>query len=243
MDTQTKMTDIDPDLKKIYTNVLREFKKSGLRFYLGGGIALTQYTHGHDEAQDLDIFCKASDSPKLLKILQDLGFKANVINDKWLSQAKLGEAKVDLIIASTNGVNVVDDSWAEHAKDAELFGEAIKVVGAEEVIWCKLYIQATDRLDGLDINHVLLNIGDKLDWQSLINRMEAHWEILFAALLNYRFVYPSEREKVPSWVMKDMVDRLKIQLQTPAPKAKICRGVLLDRVAYTPDVASGEFIL
>jgi len=243
MDPVLKMREIDKSLITDYQKVLRAFKEAGISFYLGGGLALAEYTNGHDEAQDLDIFCKASDSPKLLKILEDQGYKTKVINEKWISQATKGEAKIDLITSSTNGVNVVDDSWADHSHDSRLFDVDIKLVGPEETIWCKLYIQAIDRYDGLDINHLILHKGDELDWKSLLNRMEAHWEILFSALLNYRFVYPSEREKVPAWLMKELVERVRVQLETPAPKARICRGVLLDRPSYTPDVAGGDFIL
>ena len=34
--------------------------------------------------------------------------------------------------------------------------------------------------------------------------MEPHWEVLLTHLLNFRFVYPTERDLVPRWLMEEL---------------------------------------
>src|SRR5438094_10435947 len=66
--------------------------------------------------------------------------------------------------------------------------------------------------------------------------MEQYWEVLLAYLLNFRFIYPSEREKIPSWLMLELLSRLKHQFELPTPKMKVCRGRMFSVADYTVDV-------
>ena len=50
--------------------------------------------------------------------------------------------------------------------------------------------------------------------------MELYWEVLLIALLNFRFVYPSERDLVPQWLLDELLDRLQDQ---PTSRARARR--------------------
>ena len=45
--------------------------------------------------------------------------------------------------------------------------------------------------------------------------MEVHWEVLLMHLLNFRWIYPTERDNVPRWLMDELLERL--------PSSSTCR--------------------
>ena len=65
--------------------------------------------------------------------------------------------------------------------------------------------------------------------------------ILFSVILNFRFVYPSERNLVPNWLIRELTDRITYQLKNPTPIDKICRGPLISRTQYIYDIENGGF--
>jgi hypothetical protein len=60
--------------------------------------------------------------------------------------------------------------------------------------------------------------------------------VLFSHLCLFGFIYPSERDRIPEWVMTGLMDRLAQELRTPPPAEKTCQGTLLSREQYLPDV-------
>lgn len=227
--------------KDFYMKVLSLIVKNQIPFMLGGGMALYKYTHIRRPTKDLDLYCKAGDYPKILSILQEAGVKVQILDDRWLAQARETRYHVDILFASPSYTTPVDDSWFEHTDITELFGIKIKIIPKEELIWCKAYVQDRTRFDGADINHIILTSGKKIDWKRLLMRMENHWELLLSLLLNFRFVYPSERNSIPSWLIEELVSRLQYQLNTPNPIDRICRGPLLSRTQYKVDLKKFGF--
>ena len=49
-----------------------------------------------------------------------------------------------------------------------------------------------------DVAHMILKCHELIDWKQLRSHMELYWEVLLMALLNFRFVYPSERSSFPN---------------------------------------------
>ncbi|MFO0892007.1 MAG: hypothetical protein U0790_23085, partial [Isosphaeraceae bacterium] len=78
--------------------------------------------------------------------------------------------------------------------------------------------------------------GDSMDWGRLLRRFGSHWRVLFAHLVNFGFIYPTEREKVPGWVLQDLADRLHAENGEAASEGWVCRGTLLSREQYLPDI-------
>jgi hypothetical protein len=75
----------------------------------------------------------------------------------------------------------------------------------------------------------------------LLSHMELYWEVLLMALLNFRFVYPSERHRVPRWLMEELLDRLKDQMMVKPPGKRICRGRIFSPRDYSIDVERWGF--
>jgi hypothetical protein len=230
----------DPKTVKLYKQVLQLLIDNNIHFMVGGGISLVRHAN-IERIHDLDIFCKPGDATKIVSLLRENKIQATMLDDKWIAQLTDGDMKVDFIFSAPNGQATVDDAWFSHAKPTKLFGMPLLLVPPEEVIWSKVYIQHRDRFDGADINHIMLTSGSELNWHRLLERLDAHWELLLGAIINFRFVYPSERDLVPRWLMNELILRVQLQLTIPPPTGKVCRGLLMAPEDYQTDLSEGGF--
>ncbi len=210
-------------------------------FMVGGTYAFTAHTGIVRPTKDLDIFCKAGDYLKILNILENKGYKTEITDPRWIAKAFYNGFFIDIIFASRSDMANVDDAWFSRAPSAIIFEQPVKIIPAEELIWSKSYVQHREKYDGADVNHLILKKGRDIDWHYLLNRMEAHWEILFSHIINFRFVYPSERSIIPRWFMEEMLSRVKAQLDAPEPQGKITRGHLIAHKQYDIDTQEWGF--
>jgi hypothetical protein len=60
--------------------------------------------------------------------------------------------------------------------------------------------------------------------------------VLYSHLILFRFVYPTERDRVPAWVMRDLAKRAAAELGSAENDERVCRGTLLAAVQYLPDI-------
>lgn len=203
---------------------------------IGGSYAVGDYTGISRETKDLDVFCKASDHQHILNIFQNEGYNIELTDPRWLAKITRKGFYIDLIFGTASGTWNVDDSWFEQAPTTTLFGIKVKLIPPEEMIWCRAYVQGRERFDGADIYHMILKKGGQFNWKRLLGRMDAHWEVLFAHLINFRFIYPSEREIVPKWIMEELMSRVQNQFTLPTAKERICRGTLFSKSEYIIDM-------
>jgi hypothetical protein len=233
---------MSPGAEAFYAEALRELTKLGLPFLLAGTYALSAYTGITRPTKDLDVFCKAGDYPRILAHFQNLGYVVEIEDERWLGKVYKGEDFFDVIFASQNGTMPVGDEWFEHARQIEVFGTSVLIAGPTELVWSKCFIQFRERYDGADVAHTILKAHDQIDWRRLLSYMEVHWEVLFTHLINFRWIYPSERHRVPRWLMQELVERLGKQLELPAPQMKVCRGRMFSREDYEIDVKEWGFV-
>jgi hypothetical protein len=197
---------------------------------------MREYAGIFRDTKDLDVFCRPADVRRILRVLGRAGYRTEVTDPVWLAKAFHGDHFVDVIFCSGNCLCGVDDTWFRHARDVRLFGYEVRLIPPEELIWSKAYVQNRERYDGADIAHILRRQSAALDWQRLLERMEPDWEVLLMHALNFRYVYPSEREAVPRWLMLDLWSRVERQLRDPAPRARVSRGPLLAPRDYEIDI-------
>jgi hypothetical protein len=88
---------------------------------------------------------------------------------------------------------------------------------------------------------MILKKHEQIDWRRLLSNMELYWEVLLVALLNYRFIYPSERDHVPRWLLDELLDRVKAQAEMDPPHLKVCRGRIFSPRDYVTDVTEWGF--
>lgn len=220
---------------------LQILNESGLPYLMAGGFALSHYTGLQRDTKDLDVFCTPGEYVHILKLFADKGYKTEATDARWLAKIFKGEHYVDVIFDSVNNIWQLDDIWFAKAAHAELFGVPVLYIPPEELIWSKIYVQNRERYDGADINHVILKCGKTLDWKRLYKYMDRHWHLLLGQIINYQFVYPSDRDNVPKWLFDDLMERARQQYDIPASLEKVCQGPIIDQTQYKTDVTDWGF--
>ena len=104
-----------------------------------------------------------------------------------------------------------------------------------------MFVRDRHRYDGADLAHVMLRQCDDIDWRRLLAYAEQFWEVLLAHLVNFRFIYPTERNCIPRWLMDELLARLQAQENLPAPRMKVCRGRHFSRADYQIDIDKWGF--
>jgi hypothetical protein len=227
--------------QEIYRHAIRTLGTAGVRWLAGGAYALAYYTGITRNTKDFDIFLRAEDAPRALEILAEAGFRAEMVFSHWLGKAYSNGDFIDVIFSSGNGIAKVDDLWFAHARCGGFLGEEVLVCPPEETIWSKAYVVERERFDGADINHLIRAVGRQMDWRRLLQRFGSHGRMLLAHLVMFGFVYPSDRDAVPEWVMEELIGRLQCELTSAPREGQLCRGTLLSRIQYSSDIALAGF--
>lgn len=225
-----------------YKASLELLKETNTPFLMGGGFAFYHYTGIARDIKDMDIFCKPSEYATILKLFADHGYETQMYDVRWLAKVHRDDHYIDIIFSTVNNICLVDDAWYEHAPEATVYGVPVKIIPAEELIWCKLYVQNRERFDGSDINHIILKYGKTLNWKRLLSRIDPHWHLLLMQLLQFQFVYPSEyRDIIPEWLFQELMKRAQEQYELPAPFEKVCRGPIIDNTQYEIDIKEWNY--
>src|SRR5215475_8192614 len=208
METVTARAMADP-AAMFYRGILSRMENVGVRYAIGGALAVSHYSKVPRDTKDLDIFVKRSDCPRVLEAFAANGYTTETPFPHWLAKIRQGQDFVDVIYSSGNGLTRVDDLWFDHAPKADVLGMIVPMVPPEEMIWSKAFVQD------------LMRFGD-------------HWRVLLSHLILFGFVYPDKRQIVPEWVMEELVRRL--SASRPNPANDICYGTLLSREQYLDDL-------
>jgi hypothetical protein len=230
-----------PAAEAFYSEVLKLMETSRIPFLVSGTYALASYTGIDRPTKDVDVFAKAGDALRMLSYFKDHGFDVETVDERWLSRITRGELFVDVITNMPTVTTHVTDDWFENAPKAELFGATVRLVPPTQFIWSKIFVADHHRYDGADVAHMILKCHEKIDWRQLLSHMELYWEVLLIALLNFRFVYPSERNLIPAWLMDDLIERLNDQASVKPPGKKVCRGRIFSPRDYAIDVEKWGF--
>jgi hypothetical protein len=227
---------IDPVEQQVHGRALALLQDAGISPMVGGAYAMRTHAGLWRDTKDLDLFVRKEQVAEALQLLARAGYQTEITDPLWLAKAFHGPYFIDLIFSSGNGIAVVDEKWEERAPRADVLGREALIVPAEEMIWQKAYIQERERFDGADIHHLLRCRGAQLDWEHMLRRFADHWPILLGHLVSFRFSFPCDKEQVPTWVMRELLERLTREEDEPAPAARICRGTLLSRQQYLSEV-------
>ena len=131
---------LDADERGFYVSVLRDLNATGIPYLVGGAYALQRHAGIERHTKDLDIFVRPADREAIMAALAARGCRTELTFPHWLGKAFCGAHYLDVIFNAGNGVAAVDDLWFTHAVDEEVFGVAVRLVPAEEMIWQKCFI-------------------------------------------------------------------------------------------------------
>lgn len=221
---------------EFYRQVMTDFQEAGLTFLVGGAFALGQYAKIFRHTKDLDLFVREEDVEPMLALLEHRGYKGQMTSSIWLAKAHCGEAFIDLIFNSGNGISPVDETWFARATRVDVFGVSTLLCPVEEVIWTKAFLMERERFDGADVAHMFHEMAEELDWDHLLGLFGPHWRVLLSHLVLFGFIYPSERARIPRGVMATLLERLLDEEQSPPLDTTVCQGTLLSRQQYLPDI-------
>lgn len=236
-DDTSVLGNLEPGRREFYRRTLAMLNEANLPYLVGGAFALLEHAGIERDTKDFDIFVRRVDVDRTLDLLARSGCVTGVTFPHWLAKAHCGEDFFDVIFCSGNGLCAVDDEWFAHAVPSEILGVPVRLVPAEEVIWQKAYIMERERFDGADIQHILRARAETLDWERLLRRFEGAPQVLLVHLTMFSYVYPSEADRLPAWVLDILVDRWR----GPASAGggpKLCRGTVISRAQYRVDVES-----
>ena len=143
--------------------------------------------------KDLDVFCKASDAPRILAFFKEKGYEIEVEDDRWIGKVWRDKNFFDVIWNISSASIPVNDDWFTEAYEVEVYGTLVRITPPTEFILSKLFLQDRYRYDGADVAHTILKKSDEIDWRRLLTAMELYWEVLLIHVLNFRFIYPTRR--------------------------------------------------
>jgi hypothetical protein len=236
-----KDREIEAPVLAFYLKVLRALQDCAAPFLVGGAHALLHYAGIQRNTKDFDIFVRREDYDTVMATLDASGCNTELTFPHWLGKATSGHALVDVIFSSGNGVSLVDDDWFRYATPGIVFDVPVRICPPEEMIWSKAFVAERERYDGADIMHLLLACAEALDWDRLLRRFGPHWRVLLSHLCLFGFVYPSERARIPAWVMTALMEMLEQEIQAGPAANRLCQGTLISREQYLPDIEQWSF--
>lgn len=234
-ETSSQPQVIPEEQLSLFREVLTVLEKKKVPFAVAGAFALRQHTGISRDTKDLDLFLTYANAVKALKMLEREGFECEVCDPVWLYKAHRDEFFVDLITGMSNATIVVHDSWIKRAKPAVIYDVTTRVLAGEELIASKIFVTRRERFDGADIAHVIYGTQGRLEWQRILELVGENWEMLFWALVLFRYAYPAQTDFVPRQLWNELIERYKETVSHSDPAARF-RGSLIDDKMFAIDV-------
>lgn len=232
---------IPEEERDVYRRALQALNDAGVPFVVAGAYAIYEHTGIYRQTKDLDLFVEPSAVIPAARALHAAGFVMRLEDLHWLAKGFVGERFVDLIYGMGNSVAFIDDQWFAHSRPGVLAAQPVRIAPPEELIWHRLFISERHRHDMSDIVHLILCMGDIVDWERLMKRVGEHWPLLLAQLLMFSYVYPGYRTNIPAWVMEHLIEQARATSGRDEEDADLTRGTLISRFSFAIDVREWGF--
>ena len=231
MDNPRPAAPIAPDAKTrdFYVAALSKLDDVKIPYVVGGGYAMAHYTGIARNTKDLDIFIKPSDTKRVLAEMEKAGYRTEYFYPFWIAKALSGDSFIDILYNSGNGLCPVDDDWFRYSSEFEIHGYPSRLCPPEEQLFSEAFVMDRDRFDGTDVNHIIFAQGRNMDWRRLLRRFKTHERVLMAHLMLFGYAYPSERGRVPEWVMGELQNAIDNEGARPQ---RICFGTNMAQKGY-----------
>ena len=224
-----------PAAQAFYVRVMTTLDAANVGFLVGGTYAFTPYTGIARSTKDFDIFVRREDAERALATLSAAGLRTEMTFPHWLGKVFHKKYFVDVIFNSGNAVTPVDELWFVHGVPATVLGIDVRLVPPEEMLWSKAFVMERERYDGADVMHILRSRAERLDWDRILARFGGRWRVLLLNLVLFGFVYPGERARIPSRIMRHLINRLSAELGGDDTAGRLCQGTLISREQYLAD--------
>lgn len=231
-----------PDVERdIYRRALEALNAAEIPYIVAGAYAIYEHTGIYRQTKDLDLFFEPSAVVPAARALRDAGFVTRLEDEHWLAKATVGEYFVDLIYGMGNGIALIDEGWIRNSHPSILAATPVRIAPAEELIWHRLFISERHRHDMSDIVHLILCLGDSLDWRRLVDRVGVNWPLLLSQVLMFTYVYPGYKSNIPSWVPEHLMEQARQEFAREEEDVDFTRGPMISRFSFTIDVREWGF--
>ena len=121
---------LSPDLaaREFYVDAMQVLDRAKIPYVVGGGYAMAYYTGIARNTKDLDLFIKPEDRDRTLTTLTAAGYRTEFFFPFWIAKAFCGDAFIDLLYNSGNGLCMVDDEWIGHGAESDVLGYRTSLV-------------------------------------------------------------------------------------------------------------------
>jgi len=233
--SSSQAPEFPPEQHALFCEVLQHMNCTFTPYVVAGAFALQKHTGIWRNTKDLDLFLPAEAVPEALGYLQQQGFETEICDPVWLAKAHRDGYYVDLISGMSNAIIMVDGSWIERGSETVVLGVPTRVLGAEELLASKLFVNFRERFDGADVLHIIYGTAGRLDWARVRRLVGEQWEILLWELVLFHYVYPSASHYVPGELWDELLTRLRRDLESPSQDTSF-RGSLIDEKMFAIDV-------
>jgi len=227
--------------REIYKRALETVNAAGIPYVVAGAYAIYEHTGIYRKTKDLDLFFEPTSVVRAAAALRAAGFRTRLEDEHWLAKATMGEHFVDLIYGMGNGVARIDEQWIQYSRPGILAATPVRIAPPEELIWHRLFIHERHRHDMADIAHLILCLGDTLDWERIVRRVGPNWPLLLSQLVMFNYVYPGYRTNVPRWVFDQLLTCAGSDAGHDTDDLDFTRGSLISRFSFMIDVREWGF--
>ncbi len=232
---------IPDEEREVYRRALQALNEAAIPYVVAGAYAIYEHTGIYRQTKDLDLFVEPSLVVPAAQALRGAGFVMRLEELHWLAKGFSGDTFVDLIYGMGNSVAFIDEQWYQHGRPSVLAAQPVRIAPAEELLWHRLFISERHRHDVADVVHLILCVGEALDWERILTRVGAHWPLLLAQLQIFSYVYPGYRSNVPAWVMEQLLERARADAGHDDEPADVTRGTLISKFSFAIDVREWGF--
>ena len=227
--------------REVYKRALEALNAASVPYVVAGAYAIYEHTGIYRKTKDLDLFFQPDVVVDAARALRGAGFVTRLEDEHWLAKATYGEYFVDLIYGMGNGIAFIDEGWTEHSRAGILAATPVRIAPPEELIWHRLFISERHRHDMSDIVHLILCVGESLDWKRLVARVGENWPLLLSQVLMFTYVYPGYKSNIPSWVREHLLERAREEFGKAEEEVDFTRGPMISRFSFTIDVREWGF--
>lgn len=211
---------------RVYRQVLDAFRRLGISWAIGGGVAYGCYASRSRYTKDLDVYLRPRDKGQAISTIHALGFidyyDQVPYQRHWIYRGIRDGLILDLIWRMANDRADVTDSWLHRGPEVNVYGSRVRLVPPEEMIWLKLYVLQRERADWPDIWNMLAHMGARLDWDHLISRVGDDLPLLASVVQVFAWMAPSLALEWPPTIWESL------GIPVPREESKIQRAALLD---------------
>lgn len=176
-------------------------------------MAVATYTIHRQSTKDIDLYVQPHDRERMIQILRELGlddyYDVLPYDRKWIYRSHSGDVIVDVMWGMPNERALVDIDWIRRGTEIPLYGERVRVLPPEELIWAKLYVLQRDRCDWPDILNLIYATADHIDWEHLLKRVGDDAPLLGAVLTVFRWLCPDRAAVLPGKIWRNVAEHVR----------------------------------